>query len=38
MKISPSSRKRRGFTLLEVVIAVGLLSLIVGMVVGIART
>ena len=38
MKISPPSRKRRGFTLLEVVIAVGLLSLIVGMVVGIART
>lgn len=38
MKISPPSRTRRGFTLLEVVIAVGLLSLIVGMVVGIART
>lgn len=38
MKISKPSRKRRGFTLLEVVIAVGLLSLIIGMVVGIART
>jgi prepilin-type N-terminal cleavage/methylation domain-containing protein len=38
MKISPPSRTRRGFTLLEVVIAVGLLSIIVGMVVGIART
>ena len=38
MKISPPARTRRGFTLLEVVVAVGLLSLIVGMVVGIART
>jgi prepilin-type N-terminal cleavage/methylation domain-containing protein len=38
MKNFPPSRTRRGFTLLEVVIAVGLLSLIVGMVVGIARS
>lgn len=38
MKISTPSRARHGFTLLEVVLAVGLLSLIVGMVFGIART
>lgn len=38
MKISTPSRVRHGFTLLEVVLAVGLLSLIVGMVFGIART
>jgi len=38
MKTSPSSIRPAGFTLLEVVIAMGLLAIIVGMVFGIART
>ncbi len=38
MKTHPHFSRRSGFTLLEVVIAVGLMALIIGMVFGIART
>lgn len=38
MKTQPSAKLRAGFTLLELVIAMGLLTIIVGMVFGIART
>ena len=38
MKTHPHPSRRAGFTLLEVVIAVGLMALIIGMVFGIART
>jgi hypothetical protein len=38
MKTHPVTPRRAGFTLLEIVIATGLLMLIVGMVFGIART
>jgi len=38
VKTCPSSTRSAGFTLLEVVIAIGLLAAIVGMVLGIART
>jgi type II secretory pathway pseudopilin PulG len=38
MKNHPSSTRSTGFTLLELVIAMGLLTIIVGMVFGIART
>jgi prepilin-type N-terminal cleavage/methylation domain-containing protein len=38
MKTQPPARTRAGFTLLELVIAMGLLTIIVGMVFGIART
>jgi prepilin-type N-terminal cleavage/methylation domain-containing protein len=38
MKTHASVRARAGFTLLELVIAIGLLTIIVGMVFGIART
>lgn len=38
MKTRPSSTRPAGFTLLEIVIAIGLLTIIVGMVFGIART
>jgi prepilin-type N-terminal cleavage/methylation domain-containing protein len=38
VKTSPSSTRPAGFTLLEIVIAIGLLAVIIGMVFGIART
>ncbi len=38
MKTTTQTHGRRGFTLLEIVIAVGLMAMIIGMVVGIART
>lgn len=38
MKIPPANTRPSGFTLLELVIAMGLLTIIVGMVFGIART
>ena len=38
MKTTPHHRPGRGFTLLELVIAMGLLTIIIGMVFGIART
>jgi prepilin-type N-terminal cleavage/methylation domain-containing protein len=38
MRSAPSSHRRQGFTLLEVVMAIGLMAVIVGMVVGISRT
>ncbi len=38
MKIYPSSPRRRGFTLLELVIAMGLLAILVGMIFTTART
>lgn len=38
MNFRPSNTRRAGFTLLEVVIAIGLLTVIIGMVFGIART
>ena len=38
MKIVPSNPRKRGFTLLELVLAVGLMAILVGMVFGTART
>ncbi len=38
MKTSPPISRRRGFTLLELVLAVGLMAILVGMVFGTART
>lgn len=38
MKTCPDMSRRSGFTLLELVVAIGLMSIIIGMVFGIART
>ena len=38
MKARPDRSRRSGFTLLELVVAIGLMSIIIGMVFGIART